>query len=68
MYVNQWCQIAKIAMTIQQNKIKSDVQSIQDRFAIPFAIQYYSGNKLSRKAYTVKSSFLTMNDESKFKQ
>ena len=66
MYVNQWCPIAKIAMTMWQNKLKSDVQSIQDRFAIPIAIQYFAGDKLPRKAYTVKFSFLTMNQESKF--
>ena len=38
MYVNQWCTIAQIAMTMWQNKVKSDVQSIQDRFTIPIAI------------------------------
>ena len=37
MYVNQWCLIAKIGMTMWQNKVKSDVQFIQDRFAIPIA-------------------------------
>ena len=26
-YVNQWCPIAKMAMTMWQNKVKSDVQS-----------------------------------------
>ena len=66
MYVNQWCPIAKIAMTMWQNKLKSDVQSIQDRFAIPIVIQYFAGDKLPRKAYTEKFSFLTMNHESKF--
>ena len=38
MHLNQWCPIAKIAITMWQNKVKSDVQSIQDRFAIPVAI------------------------------
>ena len=40
MYVNQLCPIAKIAMTMWKNKVKYDMQSIQDRFAIPIAIQY----------------------------
>ena len=48
-----------------QNKVKSDMQSIQDRFAMPVAIQYFAGDKLPRKVYTVKFSFLTMNHESK---
>ena len=39
MFVNQWCPIDKIDMTMWQNKMKSDVQSIQDRFAIPILIQ-----------------------------
>ena len=45
--------------------MKSDVQSIQDRFAIPIAIKYFDGVKVPRKAYTVKFSYLTMNHESK---
>ena len=65
MYVNQWCPIAKIAMTMWQNKVESDVQSIQDRYAIPIGIEYFAGDKLPRKAYRVKFSFLTMNHESK---
>ena len=44
--------------------MKSDVQSIQDRYAIPIAIQYFAGDKIPRKACTVKFSFLTMNHES----
>ena len=65
-FVNQWCPIARIAMTMWQNTVKKDVQSIQDRFAIPIAIKYFDGVKVPRKAYTVKFSFLTMNHESKF--
>ena len=42
------------------------MQSIQDRFVIPSVIQYFAGDKIPRKAYTVKLSFLTMNHESKF--
>ena len=64
--MNQWCQIAKIAMTMWQNKVKSDIQSIQDRFPIPIAIQYFAGDKLPTKVYTVKFLFLTLNQESKF--
>ena len=66
MYVNQWRPIAKIAMTMCQNKVKNDVQSIQDRFAIPVVIQYYTRDKPPRKAYTVKFLFPRMNHESKF--
>ena len=40
-FVNQWCPIARIAMTMLQNTVKSDVQSIQDRFAVPIAISYF---------------------------
>ena len=63
-YLNQWCPSAKIAMTMWQNKVKSDMYSIQDRFAISIAIQYFAGDKLPRKTYTVKFSFLTPNHES----
>ena len=66
MNVYQWCPIFRIAMTMSQNKVKCDVLFIQDRFAIPVAIQYVVGEKLLRKAYIVKYSFLTMNQESKF--
>ena len=57
MYVNQWCPIANLAMTMWQNKVKSDEQFIQDRFAIPIAFQYFAGDKLPRKAFTVKCFF-----------
>ena len=66
MYMNQWCPIAKIAMTMWQNNLKSDVQSFLDRFAIPIAIQYYTGNKLPKDAHTMKFLFLIMSHESKF--
>ena len=66
MYVNQWYPISKTALTMWQNKVKRAAQFIQDGFAIPIAIQYYAGDKLPRKAYTVKFSFLTMNHKSKF--
>ena len=49
-------------MTMWQNKVKSDVQSIQDRFAIPVAIQYYAGDKLPREAYKIE--IIVSNNES----
>ena len=67
MFVNQWCKIADLAMPLWQKKLRNDEQIIQDRFAIPVAIKYFEGVKQprTRKAYCVKFSFLTMNDESK---
>ena len=60
MYVDQWNPIAKIAMTMWQNKVKSDMQSIHDRFTIPSVIQYFAGDKLHKMVY---SEILVSNNE-----
>ena len=42
------------------------MKPIQDRCAIPIAIQYFTGDMLPRKAYLVKFLFLIMKYKSKF--